>query len=126
MKTMRKASWVGKAARIGLCGIALWFVAQSVSLNDRVVLINDRGELIGSAVVSGTVVAIATTDGASHTLDRADLAVGEDGAPMVSYGLRSIWRQSRKQLLLLSVVVFLAVPFLPARREKFSMLAMQV
>lgn len=48
MKSICTASWVESAARIGLCGIAVGFVTQSVALNDRVVFSNDRGLLIGS------------------------------------------------------------------------------
>ncbi len=102
--------------RVSVCGIAIWFVARGVSLDDRVVLADGEKTVTGVVTVRGHDVIVASAGGGTEALPLAEVAVDEHGAPRVTYGLGTSWRRSAKEFLLAAVALFSLVPVLSAAR----------
>ena len=102
--TPRVRKRVFDALRIAVCGAALWFVISGITLNDHVVLRSDGAELVGAVSEADGRITVMLADGGTRALTEADIAVDEDGALRITYGLRSSLGKSAKWLLLLAVV----------------------
>lgn len=103
-------------ARLSICGLAMWFVVASVSFQDSVVLSSDGARVTGIITDLGDRIAIRTPDGLTSNIARSRIALDEQGAERLTYGLLSVWRDSGKLLILCGVTLFLAVPFLQGLR----------
>jgi uncharacterized protein (TIRG00374 family) len=101
--------------RLSICALALWVVCSNVAIDDQVHLLDGR-TLTGTVTTSAESVAVALGGGSVHTTPLAEVAVDTDGAPSISYGLRTAWRASGKLYLLLAIVFFTIVAFLQAQR----------
>ncbi len=111
--------------RILICVGALWIVIQGVTLDDHVTLV-DGSDLAGR-VVSGTdPVEITLTTGETRLVPASQIQVDEDGAPLVAYGLKTAWSQSRTWLLLLAVAIHLPVVFFQGLRIRWMLRAQDI
>lgn len=107
---------LASGVRLSICGLAMWFVLTSVSFQDSVVLSGDGSQVTGIITDLGDRIAIRTTDGLTRNIARSRIAVDEQGAERLTYGLLSVWRDSGKLLILCGVTLFLVVPFLQGLR----------
>jgi uncharacterized protein (TIRG00374 family) len=115
--------------RIAVCLAALLIVIQGVTINDHVALRDGEGELVGtvqgdSAEADPIVVEIA--GGETRNVPRARIAVDEDGALRISYGLKTAWRLSKKSFLLLAVLIHLPVVLPQALRFQWVLGAQNI
>lgn len=104
------------AIRIAVCGLALWFVARGVTLDDRLVAGGGADVLFGTILEEENRVTIVLRDGTTRAFEREALTPGRDEANPVQYGLRSSWRMGAKSLLILAAFLHLPVAFLLALR----------
>ncbi len=102
--------------RFAVCGVALWFVVRGVNLHDEVVLKDGGPNVTGIVTIGDGDVFVQTAGGKTEALPLAAVAVDENGAPRITYGLASAWTRCSKPLLLVAVVVFSFVPLLQAFR----------
>ncbi len=109
--------------RFLVCGAALWFVVQGVTLDDRVTLRDGPTILKGTISDQSDGVTIVLADGSRRTIARDAIAVDEDGALQIAYGLRSAWTHSHKWLLLLAVFLHFPVIFPQALRFRWLLSA---
>ncbi len=109
------------ALRIAICGVAIWFVIQGVTVKDHITLNDGKGELIGSVVGvgDGDPITIVLVGGEQRSVPREDIALNEQGQPRVALGLGTAWRNSGKCLLLLAVLMHFPVTFLQSIRLKW-------
>ena len=121
MTKRARKRWLN-ALRVLICGAALWFVVQGVTLDDQVTL---RGgePLAGTVVEQGDRVVVAFADGSRRTIDREEIETDEQGTPRIAYGLRSAWGQSHKGFLLLAVLLHFPVVFPQALRFRWLLSA---
>jgi uncharacterized membrane protein YbhN (UPF0104 family) len=101
--------------RVGLCGAALFVVLRTVSVRDRVELLDEQS-LAGTVTPAGDAWRVELPGGDVRTVSRAAVAIDAAGNARVLYGLRSILRDSGKLLLIAGVAVLLVVPLLQAVR----------
>ncbi len=114
--------------RIALSIGALWIVIQGVTVDDYVTL-RDGSRRVGLVSEYGAQaewIDIRIADGTVQRLARSDIALEEDGALSISYGLRTAWRQSIKSLLLLAVGVHFFVVFPLALRFQWLLRAQDI
>ena len=109
--------------RFLVCGAALWFVVQGVTLDDQVTLCDGPTVLKGTVSDQGDGVTIVLADGSRRTIARDAIAVDADGVPQIAYGLRSAWTNSHKWLLLLAVFMHFPVIFPQALRFRWLLSA---
>jgi len=92
---------------------ALWIVLQGVTLDDHVVLRDGSADIVGTVTMPEEMadhVEVRDIDGGVTNVAVADVAVDEDGALRIEYGLKTAWRNSRKTLFLLAFgITFLVV-----------------
>jgi len=117
---------ISNALRVGVCVAALWFVLKGVTLRDRVVLKRDATPLVGTVVEKADSVTVQRTDGDSITVSRDEIAVDEQGQPRITYGLLTVWANSKKPLLLLALGLYLTVPFFQAARLAWLLAAQRI
>ncbi|MHC4234485.1 MAG: lysylphosphatidylglycerol synthase transmembrane domain-containing protein [Planctomycetota bacterium] len=111
------------ALRVAVCVVALSWVLYGVSLRDYVELTDgQRLRLVGETDASVTVV----RDGVEAVYPRTEIAVGEDGAEKVTYGLYTAVRQSSTKMLLLCLAFFAPVPFLQSLRFVWLLRAQEI
>ena len=65
--------------RILVCVGLLWFVARGVTIQDRVVLADGRGEVVGRIIDQGDRIEIVRTDGAVEHFPKTAIAVDAAG-----------------------------------------------
>lgn len=99
------------AIRIAICGAALWFVIQGVTLDDHLVLKEGGVELVGSVAGDGDPIIVRLADGRERAVPREDVVLDSQGEPQIAYGLKTAWRNSTKMLLLLAVLMHFPVAF---------------
>ena len=112
--------------RVLICLAALWIVVQGVTYQDHAVLSDGRTELVGEVAAAGDGFEVRQRDGTVRSLHRAELAVDADGVPRVEYGLRTAWRNSRKEFLLLAVLIHFPVLFPQALRFQWLLKAQKI
>jgi len=117
--TPRNKKRVFNVIRAAICVGALCFVIRGVTLDDHVTLADGRGELIGTVTVQDESVEVVDRTGGTRTLALSEVAVDEQGAAMIAFGLRSAWRDSHKLLLLLAVALHFPVVFPQALRFRW-------
>jgi uncharacterized protein (TIRG00374 family) len=108
------------AVRVVICGAAIWFVVQGVTVKDHITLKNGQGDLIGTVVGDGgDPITILLLDGEQRSVPLKSIALDEQGQPHVALGLGTAWRNSGKGLLLLAVLMHFPVTFLQSIRLKW-------
>ena len=115
--------------RVAICVAALWIVVRGVTLNDHVLLRaeNDaRTELVGVVLDESGPLRLRLATGETRDIPLDEIAVDNDGAPLIAYGLGSAWRKSNKSLLLLSVLIFFPVAFPLALRFRLLLRAQNI
>lgn len=112
--TLKKKAVVG--VRIVLCVAAAWAIGRSVALDDTLTLADSGRTLSGRVVDLGKGYRVEREGGHSHTVPQSGVAGDAQGRPLVTLGLRSIWRASDKALLVAALAAFLAVPLLQGAR----------
>lgn len=115
------------ALRLLLCVAALWFVMRGVTLNDQIVLRENDQIKVGQVIeVDAEELTWEEIDGQRVTIPIGSLSIDKHGRPLISYGLRSTWQNSRKELLLLAVLIHFPVIFLQAARFKWMVEAQRI
>ncbi len=104
--------------RLAICVAALWFVIKGVTLRDRVELV-DGTVVEGGITDDGEQVVVVLTGGKTQAFARSEVAADPDGAPKISYGLQSAWRNSRRGFLLLALLIHLPVVLPQALRFRW-------
>lgn len=117
---------LSNALRIGVCVAALWFVLKGVTLHDGVVLKQGAVPLTGTVVETADSVTIRQANGQSLTVARGEIAVDNQGQARITYGLLTVWANSRKALLLLALGLYLTVPFFLAVRLRWLLAAQSI
>ncbi|MHC5110261.1 MAG: lysylphosphatidylglycerol synthase transmembrane domain-containing protein [Planctomycetota bacterium] len=112
--------------RILICIGALWLVIQGVSFRDHVTLADGAGSLQGSVIEQGETVVIELTSGERRSIPITSIATDEDGAPLISLGLRSAWQRSNKALILLAIAIHMPVVLLQAIRLRWLLAAQAI
>ncbi len=110
--------------RVLICAAALWIVVRGVTLHDHVTPANGGPDWIGEVRVDADPVEIRLVGGEMQRIPRTDIALDADGAPRIAFGLTSAWRNSRKSLLLLAVLIHFPVVLPQALRFRW-LLAVQ-
>jgi len=113
------------ALRIVVCVVALWIVVRGVTIRDHVMLV-DGTDLVGDVIRDGDTVEIRIVNGETRVVARADLAKDEDGSAKIAFGLRTAWRNSKKSLLLLAVLIHFPVVFPQALRFQWLLAAQDI
>ncbi len=104
------------ALRMAVCGVALWVVVRGVSLDDRMVLSEGRQVVAGTIEVQDAGIAVTSRIDGTRVFLPSEVAVDENGALEIRYGLKTTWGSSRTTLLLAAVLAFSIVPLLQALR----------
>ncbi|MCH7807784.1 MAG: flippase-like domain-containing protein [Planctomycetes bacterium] len=115
--------------RIVVCIGALWIVVQGVTFHDHITLEDGTPDLVGEVSdlpQDDGPIRIRLADGTVRVIPLDEIAVDEDGAPMVVFGLKTAWRKSRKPLILLAVIIYFPVVFLQGLRFRWLLLAQQI
>lgn len=112
--------------RVAICVAALWLVVRGVTFHDQVHLSDGRTQLAGEVLSDGQMLVIRLQGGQTRTLARTEIATEADGTPRVEYGLRTAWRNSRKDLLLLAVLIHFLVLFPQALRFRWLLEAQRI
>ena len=115
--------------RIVICLAALVIVIQGVTIHDHITLADKRGELVG--IVHGDPtnaepIVVTLVDGETRHVPRGQVAVDQDKALRISYGLKTAWRRSAKSLLLLALLIHLPVALPQALRFKWMLGAQEI
>lgn len=113
------------ALRIVVCVAALWIVVRGVTIRDHVVLV-DGTDLVGDVIRDADTVEIRIVNGETRVVSRAEIAIDEDGAARITFGLRTAWRNSTKSLLLLAVLIHFPVVFPQALRFQWLLAAQDI
>jgi len=122
--TPRFKKWVGNVLRLVICVGALWYVATGVTLDDRVLVAAGDRELIGTITNEDDLgVTILLADRTTEVVARSEISRDKNNAPRIDYGLRTAWGRSDKNLLLLSLVIFLPVPVFQGVRLRWMLRA---
>lgn len=126
--TKRQKTWLRNGVRLGVCALAVWIVSRSITLSDRVMLRDPPGGALEGRVTAEAedFVELELADGSTRRIDATNIARGEDDERRISYGLITAWNESRGGFLLLSLGVFLGVPFLQAARIKWLLAAQDI
>lgn len=112
--------------RLLACGGALWIVVRSVSLDDRVHLREGGAPVTGKVLAAGEEIIIELAGGEERVLPREAVAANERGEPRIHYGLKAVWRNSRKSLLLLALIIHVPVIFLQSLRFQWLLHAQRI
>ena len=115
--------------RIVVCLAALWIVVQGVTINDHITLVDGQGNLVGTVRGDSTdadPIVVELPGGETRHVPRAQIALDEDGALRISYGLKTAWRLSQKSLLLLAVLLHLPVVLPQALRFQWMLGAQSI
>ncbi len=121
--TAKSKSRLWTCLRIAVCVAALAWVLYGVRLHDSVELTDGRVlRLLDESDDSVTV----QQDGTELVLARAQVAVDDQGAMKITYGLLTVIRHSNHSMLLLSVVAFVPVSFLQSLRFQLLLRAQDV
>ncbi len=112
--------------RLALCVGALWIVIQGVTIHDHVHLADGRADVVGRIVDDGDPLVVALPSGETVRIAHAELARDETGGVKLSFGLASAWRNSRKGLLLLAVLIHFPVIVPQAYRFLILLRAQQI
>jgi len=111
---------------VAICVVALWLVIRGVTVDDQVLLADGRTKLVGEVLSDADPVVIRLKDGATRTVARAEIALDADGAPRMEYGLKTAWRNSRKDLLLVAILIHFPVLFPQALRFQWLLGAQKI
>ncbi len=111
--------------RILLCGVALWIVAQGVTIHDHVMLASGE-DLVGSLRETEDSLLLQLRDGSIRTVSLSEVSLDEGGNPRINYGLSTAWHNSRKFLLLLALAIFFPVVFPQALRFQWLLRAQSI
>ena len=121
--TARSKQLIVASLRVVVCVVALAWVIYGVSLHDYVELSDGRQlRLLG---LTETTVSVSI-EGREAIHPRDQVAVGDDGAEKVAYGLFTALRQSSLGLLLLCMLVFAPVPFAQSLRFVWMLRAQEI
>jgi uncharacterized protein (TIRG00374 family) len=112
--------------RVAVCVIALWIVIRGVTLHDHVVLTDGKTDLVGDVLRDGDPVEIRLLNGETRSVPRREIAADADGTAKIGYGLKTAWRNSRKSLLLLAVLIHFPVVFPQALRFQWLLAAQNI
>jgi len=112
--------------RVAVCVIALWIVIRGVTLYDHVVLTVGKAELVGDVIRDGDPVEIRLLSGETRSVPRREIAADADKTAKIRYGLKTAWRNSRKSLLLLAVLIHFPVVFPQALRFQWLLAAQNI
>jgi len=113
--------------RLLLCVAALWFVMRGVSLNDQVVLAEGKHVKVGHVIEIGPeTLTWEELDGQHVEMPLTAVAADKHGRPLINFGLKTTWQNSRKELLLLAVLIHFPVIFLQAARFKWMVEAQRI
>lgn len=113
--------------RLLLCVAALWLVMRGVTLNDHVTLVAQEQIKSGRVIeISAEQITWEEPDGRRAQIPLAAIAADKHGRPLISYGLLTTWQNSRKELLLLAVLIHFPVIFLQAARFKWMVEAQRI
>jgi glycosyltransferase 2 family protein len=93
--------------RIVVCAAALWWVLHGLAWHDWATLTD--GRKLQVAQVSAAGVEIIDPPHGRVPLDDAQIARDDAGEMRIEYGVLSVWRDSNKRLLSLSLLLFLPV-----------------
>jgi hypothetical protein len=124
MKSRAKKTAIN-VLRVLICVAALWLVIRGVTYYDHVHLA-DGGQVIGDVIAAADAVQVRQADGQIVSIPAERIARDEDDALRVSYGLRTAWRNSRKTLLLLALLVHFPVVFPQALRFQWLLGAQRI
>lgn len=111
--------------RVLVCAAALWIVVRGVTLHDHVTL-KDGRDVVGEVLSDSDPLQVRLANGEIERVARQDIAVDEDGAARIAFGLRSAWRNSRKGLLLLAMLIYFPVVFPQALRFRWMLAAQRI
>lgn len=100
--------WVWAALRVVVCLGALGLVLAGVDLDDRVRLV-DGTELAGELIEEPGGLRLVAAD---RPIPDDEIARLPDGTRDVKLGLRTVWRTSRADLLVLAVLAFIPITFM--------------
>ncbi len=111
--------------RIVICIGALWYVVQGVTVDDHIALTNGQ-TITGQVLDSTDPIVIQLTNGAQSRVAHQQVAVNEQGNLRISYGLRTAWQKSQKQLLLLALAIYFPIVFLQSLRIQWLLKAQEI
>ena len=111
--TQRRKKWIFNVLRMLICITALWLATRAVTLDDHVYLVGSDEPLVGTVVTTEDHLTIILAGGKEQVLGPGD--TGRNHARIV-YGLKTVWRQSSRELLLLGLLVVMPVPVLQGAR----------
>ena len=114
------------AFRILICVGALWIVARGVTLHDHVELAARGLHVVGQVSVGEESVVVLLPGGDRQVIALSDVAVDEDGALRISYGMKTAWRKSDKLLLFLALLIYFPVVFPQALRFRWLLRAQDI
>ncbi len=111
--------------RIVICIGALWYVVQSVTVEDHIALTNGQA-ITGQVLDTSDPVIIQLPNGEQSQVPWQQISVNEQGDLRISYGLKTAWRVSRKKLLLLALVIYFPIVFLQSLRIQWLLRAQEI
>ncbi len=114
------------AFRILICVGALWIVARGVTLYDHVELAARGSHVVGQVTLAEESLVVLLPGGDRRVIALSDVAVDEDGALRISYGMKTAWRDSNKLLLLLALLIHFPVVFPQALRFRWLLRAQNI
>ncbi len=125
--TKRQKRWLRNGIRGTVCVLAVWLVSTSITLRDHVELNDPPGRVLeGRITESAGIVEVELPDGTVERIQESRIARDEKGERLLSYGLITAWDQSEGVFLLLSLSIFMTVPFLQAIRIKWLLRAQDI
>ncbi len=113
------------ALRIAICIAALWFVIRGVTVRDHVILA-DGEEVVGTVVADADPIEVLLGDGERRDIPLSSVALDEQGAPMIAYGLKTALMHSSKMLILLAMLLHLPVGVLQGIRLQWLLRAQNI
>ena len=121
-ETHKKWIWVG--ARFLICAVALAWVLNNITYHDYVTL--SDGDRLRIVDETDTTITVVRLDGEHRTVQRGQIALGEDGAAAIERGLRTTWQRANKSVLLWSLLVFAPATFFQSLRFRWLLHAQDV
>lgn len=119
----RFKSIVINAFKVSVCIVALVVVARGVNWTDQVITTRDGAVFSGRIIEHIDRVVVERAGYPTAVIPRTEVATDANGTARIEYGLRTALATARKPLLLISLCVFLLVPFLQGYRLRLLLRA---
>lgn len=123
MKPTHK-KWVWAGARLLICTAALAWVLNNITFHDYATL-SDGGR-VRIVDETETTLTVLKPSGEHRTVERAQIALADDGALAIERGLRTTWQRADKSVLLWSLLVFAPATLFQSMRFRWLLHAQDV